>query len=466
MAGIPRMKPAGFEASYPFGRGLLADEHTPVSVAVEAFNPLIPGDTWASSLPIGLLTVTLTNRTAQTVDASVTLLMSNFVGCDGIAAELKDNITEHVEVAGWRGMKFAKTREERNAQWGTMVILSDGAQVQVARRWRFRDRPWNGEILGFIDKLLARGFIVDDEPDNPCPPSPQDTWDSSLSAMVTLNPRQLQSVCLLICWHFPYRNLHEVGWWSGNGAPVVRNYYAVQFADAVDVAQQVIPRLPELRAGTVQFVNAVIDCEAPAVFKEAALFNLTALRSHTCFRLEDGTFVAFEGCGNSTGCCHGSCTHVWNYEQATISLFPDLHRSMLESHLRHGLTPQGAQRFRLSLPVTNPTWQGAAADGQMGVVVRCYMQWQRDGDEWLRQWYPAIRSLIEFCWQPGGWDADRDGVMEGVQHNTYDVEFMGPNPMCSVWHLAALAAAERMAQRIGDEPFANTCQQLRKRGSE
>ncbi len=466
MAGIPRMRAKGFEASYPFGRALLEDEYTPVAVSIEAFNPLIPGDTWASSLPFGLLTVSLRNRTEHEVQASVTLLMSNFVGCDGIAYDLKDNVTEHVAVAGWRGMRFAKTREERNPQWGTMVILSDAEQVQVARRWRFRDRPWNGEILGIIDELLAKGAIDDDEPNKPCPPSPQDTWDSSLSAFVTLKPRETRQVRLFIGWHFPYRNLQEVDWWSGNGSPVVRNYYATRFADAVDVARRVIPRLPDLRAKTARFVNAVVDCDAPAVFKEAALFNLTALRSHTCFRLEDGTFAAFEGCSSSTGCCSGSCTHVWNYEQATISLFPDLHRSMLESHLRYGLTPQGGQRFRLSLPVTNPTWQSAAADGQMGLVVRCAMQWQKDGDEWLKKWYPVIKSLVEFCWQEGGWDADRDGVMEGVQHNTYDVEFMGPNPMCSVWYLSALASMERMALQMGDEQFAQACRRIRERGRE
>ncbi|GIV19864.1 MAG: hypothetical protein KatS3mg023_1615 [Armatimonadota bacterium] len=467
LAGIPRMKPKGFEATYPFGRALLEDEYTPVSVAIEAFNPLIPGDTWASSLPLGLITVTLANRTAQPLEASVTLLLSNFVGFDGLGGDLKDNVTEREEVAGWRGMRFAKTREEANPRFGTMVILSDAQEVRVARRWRFRDRPWNGEALGIIDELLEKGYIVDDEPDKPCPPSPQDTWDSSLSIMLHLKAREVQQVRLLICWHFPYRNLAEVGWWSGQqgDTPIVRNDYATQFTDATDVARKVIPRLPELRERTVEFVNRVAQADAPHSFKEAALFNLTALRSHTCFRLEDGTFVGFEGCSGTNGCCHGSCTHVWNYEQATISLFPDLHRSMIESHLRHGLTPSGAHRFRLSLPVKNPTWQAAAADGQMGLVVRCYMQWRKDGDEWLKQWYPSIKSLIEFCWVPGGWDADRDGVMEGVQHNTYDVEFVGPNPMCTVWYLAALAAMERMASRMGDEAFAHTCRELRQKGS-
>ncbi|MER3474988.1 MAG: hypothetical protein C4335_13410 [Armatimonadota bacterium] len=465
MAGLPRMRASQFEATYPFGRLWLEDETMPASVTVEAFNPLVPGDTWASSLPIGILTISVQNNTLQPLESSITLLLSNFVGYDGVAYDLKDNITERTKVAGWRGMRFAKMREERNPRGGTMAILSDSDDVRVARRWRFRDRPWNGEILGIIDELLAKGYIQDDEPDKPCPPSPQDTWDSSLSVMLNLQPRETRQVHLLICWHFPYRNLQETGWWSGNGSPVVRNYYATLFTDAEDVARQVMPRLPELRQRTVRFVNDVVSRKAPAVFKEAALFNLTALRSHTCFRLEDGTFVAFEGCGGNTGCCHGSCTHVWNYEQATIALFPDLHRSMLESHLKYGMTPAGAQRFRLSLPLTNPTWQASAADGQMGLIVRCYMQAQKDGREWLRQWYPAVKSLMEFCWQPGGWDADRDGVMEGVQHNTYDVEFMGPNPLCSVWYLCALTAMERMARQMGDDTFAETCKQLREKGS-
>ena len=37
-----------------------------------------------------------------------------------------------------------------------------------------------------------------------------------------------------------------------------------------------------------------------------------------------------------------------------------------------------------------------------------------------------MKRALEFAWVPGGWDANRDGVLEGVQHNTYDVEFYGP----------------------------------------
>lgn len=472
LAGLPRMKDATFEASYPFGRVGFTDASLPVQVHVEGFNPLIPHNTDASGLPLALLTVTLLNTSSAPVDASLTLLLTNFVGTDGLTRDLKDNITEHAEAGGWQGMRFAKTRDVKNAQNGTMAILCDAPDVRVARRWKFRDEAWNGEALGIMDSLLTAGFIEEDEPDQPCPPSPDDTWDSSLSALFSLKPGEARDVRLLITWHFPYRNLQEEGWWSETreSSPLQGNYYATRFTDALDVATKVIPQLPDLRARSIAFVKSVCDRTAPHALKEAALFNLASLRSHTCFRLADRMFVAWEGCGSTSGCCTGSCTHVWNYEQATLSLFPDLHRSMLDSHLLHGVTETGAERFRLSLPVLNPTWNVAAADGQMGLIVRAYQQYladkDKDGLTWLKARYPILKSMLAFAWVPGGWDADRDGVMEGAQHNTYDVEFFGPNPMCTSWYLAALAAMSQMARLTGDNDFAKTCGDLRVRGSD
>jgi uncharacterized protein (DUF608 family) len=40
--------------------------------------------------------------------------------------------------------------------------------------------------------------------------------------------------------------------------------------------------------------------------------------------------------------------------------------------------------------------------------------------------------------------------MEGEQHNTYDIEFYGPNTMCGALYLGALRAAEELARHLGD----------------
>ena len=44
--------------------------------------------------------------------------------------------------------------------------------------------------------------------------------------------------------------------------------------------------------------------------------------------------------------------------------------------------------------------------------------------------------------------------MEGEQHNTYDIEFYGPNTMMGTLYLGALLAGERMARAMGDEAAA------------
>jgi uncharacterized protein (DUF608 family) len=111
----------------------------------------------------------------------------------------------------------------------------------------------------------------------------------------------------------------------------------------------------------------------------------------------------------------------------------------------------GALHFRENLPHTQPLWGFAAADGTMGQILHAWLDYRASGDtEWLRGLWPSVKRALEFAWTPGGWDADRDGVMEGVQHNTYDVEFYGPNPLCGIYYLGALRACEEMGRVVGD----------------
>jgi uncharacterized protein (DUF608 family) len=199
---------------------------------------------------------------------------------------------------------------------------------------------------------------------------------------------------------------------------------------------------------------------------EAALSNLSTLRTQTCFRTPDGRFYGWEGSCDGMGCCHGSCTHVWNYEQATAYLFGDLAKAMREVEFAHATRDDGHMSFRVNLPLERAQDMGiAAADGQMGCIIKMYRDWQLSGDEeMLKSLWPKVKAALAFCWIEGGWDADQDGVMEGCQHNTMDVEYYGPNPQMGVWYLGALRAAEEMARYLGDEAFADTCQRLFERG--
>ena len=257
---------------------------------------------------------------------------------------------------------------------------------------------------------------------------------------------------------------------GGNCAPaastIVGNYYATQYRDAWDVAQKVAPRLDKLEAATVKFLRAFCNCDLPATVKDAALATLTALRSQTTFRTADGFPFGWEGCGDHGGCCQGSCTHVWNYENAVGFLFGDFSRLMRRVEFEHATMPNGLMCFRVGLPLSNAfEWPKAAADGQMGAIMRFYRDWKLSGDKaFLKSLWPKVRQALEFCWIPGGWDADKDGVMEGCQHNTMDVEYYGPNPQMGIWYLGALRAGEEMARYLGETEFAETCRGLFERG--
>ena len=213
-----------------------------------------------------------------------------------------------------------------------------------------------------------------------------------------------------------------------------------------------LSRLAKLETETLNWVRAFCESDLPEVVKEAALFNTSTLRTQTCFRTPDGRFWGWEGCYDKGGCCHGSCTHVWNYEQATAFLFGDLSRSMREIEFAQATREKGRMDFRVDLPLSAaPDWKLAAADGQMGCLMKLYRDWQLCGDDEMAAKTVAAKpkQVLEFCWIPGGWDADCDGVMEGCQHNTMDVEYYGPNPQMGTWYLGALRACEEMARSFG-----------------
>ena len=162
----------------------------------------------------------------------------------------------------------------------------------------------------------------------------------------------------------------------------------------------------------------------------------------------------------------GSCTHVWNYEQSTAFLFGDLARTMRDTEFNHATDDQGMMNFRVHLPLSRAQEFGkAAADGQMGCIMKAYRDWQLCGDDaFLQSIWPKVKKALEFCWIEGGWDGDGDGVMEGCQHNTMDVEYYGPNPQMGIWYLGALRAGEEMAAHLGEADFAQTCRRLYQSG--
>jgi uncharacterized protein (DUF608 family) len=447
---------------------MLSDPDVPVEVRIEAFNPLVPGDAEASGIPVAVLRYVLLNKMDKSVTVSVCGNIPNFIGMDG-SGSTKDWKGDLVVVGGKaNNNEFRKGRNVRGIfmrsegvvprapQWGT-IALTTTAEEGISHRTAWIQEGWGSSLLDFWDDFSDDGKL--DERDA----VKEDTPMASLAVQVELPPHGTERVTFLLTWHFPNRQT-----WTpeGNEQDRIGNYYTTQYNDAWDVAEKFVPELEDLEQKTVRFVHAFCRSDLPEVVKEAALFNISTLRTQTCFRTEDGRFYGYEGCSDRRGCCHGSCTHVWNYEQATAFLFGKLAASMREVEFAHATDDNGMMSFRVNLPLERAKGFGkAAADGQMGCVMKMYREWQLSGDDkMLKALWPKVKKALEFCWIKGGWDADRDGVMEGCQHNTMDVEYYGPNPQMGVWYLGALRAAEEMARYLGEDDFAATCRRLFEQG--
>ncbi len=463
--GYPRYRECTFSAAYPLAQVTFGGEDMPVDARLEAFNPLVPGDADASGVPVAVLRYVLTNRTNKTVEASVCGVLPNFVGWNGPDTACKANRNRFHKGRHVRGVFMdSKGVDPEAAQWGTLALTTTAPESAVTYRLSEPDPLKGNYVLDLWEDFCDDGAL------NVCKPAGRQGPLAALAAAVRIPAKGVRELTFLITWHFPNRYTWSPGKKDGDqccASDRIGNYYTTRYRSAWDAAEKTAAALPELERETVKFVRAFCEADLPAVVKEAALFNVSTLRSQTCFRTPDGRLYGFEGCNNNTGCCHGSCTHVWNYEQAAAHLFGDLSLSMRDVEFAHATDASGLMSFRVNLPLARAQEIAfAAADGQMGCIMKMYRDWQLSGDDaTLERLWPKVRKALEFCWLPGGWDADRDGVMEGSQHNTMDCEYYGPNPQMELWYLGALRAAEEMARYLKDTAFAESCRDLFERGS-
>jgi uncharacterized protein (DUF608 family) len=235
------------------------------------------------------------------------------------------------------------------------------------------------------------------------------------------------------------------------GSAFYRPWYSKRFENIDEVAEYWKNNYNSLKDNTQLFTDAFYDSDLPAEVTEAIAANLTILKSPTVFRQYDGRMWNWEGSGDSWGSCHGSCTHVWNYAQAVPNLFPNMERSLRETEFLVSQDARGHQVFRTNLPI-RPTHHDfhAASDGQLGGIMKIYREWRISGDnDWLKKLYPAVKQSLDYCISV--WDPRETGALEEPHHNTYDIEFWGPDGMCTSFYVGALQALIKMGEATGDD---------------
>ena len=253
----------------------------------------------------------------------------------------------------------------------------------------------------------------------------------AVSAPLVLKPGQTKTVTFLVTWYFPNRDK------TGRA-------YANWFDGAIDVAKYVAANVEPLRTQTHLFRDTYFDTTLPYWFAARLMMPVSTLATETCQWWKNGRFYAWEG----VCCCAGTCTHVWNYEHACARLFPELARS---TRLMQDLAPDAGFDEKTGL-VGFRSNRAYAADGQCGTVLKVYREHLMSPDtKFLDAAWPKVRKAMDFM---VGRDGDGDGLIEDSQHNTFDINFVGPNTFVGSLYLAALRAAEEMARLKGENDLA------------
>jgi hypothetical protein len=445
--GFPRFRQASFEARFPFATVSLSDPDLPCQVTLTGWSPFVPGNSDDSSLPVACLEVCLRNPSAQDeVEGVYSFHAKNFMAVAHDSGALVrqaaggfDLVQPSLPDAPWRQGVFRA------------VLQAPDVRTDVA--W-FRG--------GWFDALTRLWHKVQSGGCDPCPPHAEGAASpgASLYAPFRLPPGGELVLTLRLLWHVPLSQLRVGGdacACADAPKPTHVPWYAGRFADIEALSQYWLGQANRLRRESAVFRDAFFDTSLPPEVVEAVAANLSILKSPTCLREQSGRFWGWEGCCDGSGCCHGTCTHVWNYAQALPHLFPELERSLRQTEFGESQDARGHQTFRAGLPI-RPVDHGfhAASDGQLGGIMKVYREWRIGGDtDWLRGLWPAVRQSLEYCIST--WDPERLGLLTEPHHNTYDIEFWGADVAMGDALGEDVAAycdlAERCRQRLETELF-------------
>ncbi len=457
LAGFPHFRNVTFEGNFPLCSLSFTDDTFPGAVRLTALNPMIPHNAFDSSLPAALFEWEIENTSDRPVEYTLAFSVCN----PAAVSENREISTENAT-----GIFFVNGEKQPDEiGYCDLCCLTDRTNGYTQESW-YRGR-WRDASTTFWNNFTAKEPL----PARHCD-TPGQHDHGSVASAVTVAPGERARVRFVLAWSVPVQYNYWKPYQDENGNHVTwKNYYATQFADSRQTAQYVLDRFDDLREQSLRFAEALNQSSLPDAARDAVSSNLSVLKTPTVLRLEDGSLWGWEGCNERTGSCEGSCQHVWNYAYALPYLFPELERSLRENTVKYALTEAGATTFRVPLPVGRKLGEfRSCVDGQMGEVIKCYREWKLSGDtEWLKKMAPSIFKMLDYARSPenpDAWDRDCDGVLEGRQHHTLDMELFGPNSWLQGFYLLALDCGARMAEALGRNEKAEEYRALYEKGKE
>lgn len=441
MSGFPHFENCVFDAQFPIAKITFTDKAFPGKVTLTAFNPMIPLKTLDSSLPVAFFDIAVENLSDEDIEYTFYSVVENPSATSKNIITVKDGV--------YSVKLFNGILDKTDKDYYDITVATDSPDAKLQEYW-YRG-AWRDGVTTYWREITSGGLTdrhYDTEGDHD---------KAAISVKRTVNGGNTGDVRFVISWNAPNNYNYWTPLEDDNGNNVTwKNYYATVFESSTESAAYALGQYDRLYSESLDFATALATSTLDDVVIDAASANLSVLKSPTVTRLENGELYGWEGVSTLAGSCEGSCQHVWNYAYALCYLFPDLERSMRELQFKYNLNNKGEMQFRLRLPLGREDYGNfrACVDGQMGEVIKVYREWKISGDnEWLKKMWPSVKQAVEYAWSKDNadkWDLDFDGVLEGRQHHTLDMELFGPSSWLQGFYVLELRAAAQMAKAMGD----------------
>ena len=435
LCSYPHFRDVTFDGRFPIATVTFRDENFPGAVILTAWNPMIPLDSENSSIPAAFFDITIDGAEEGVKYTAVFTVKNPF-------AKTENKICSDGSY-GAVMLRRADTPETETV-YGDLCVAVDGKNAFAQEYW-YRG-GWRDSVSTFWYEM-THGGLTDRHYD-----TPKSGDHASVSASVIPG----EKTRFVLSWNVPNNYNY---WWrctDENDRDITwKNYYATRFENSRASALFALENYDRFFEKTAIFRDTLHGSTLDPTVIEAISSTISVLKSPTVLRLENGEFYGWEGVHSDIGSCEGTCTHVWSYAYALCFLFPDLERSLRDVEFRCDVDPNGKMGFRTLLPLGRGVSKTrACVDGSMLTVVKALREWKISGDDaWLEKNWQTVKSILEYAWHeenPDAWDRDRDGVLEGRQHHTLDMEMFGPSSWLEGLYLAALRAGAEMAEHFGE----------------